>query len=353
MLRRHISRQLAAHIDGKLAAIHMARVELHLAGCERCRTEREIVRFGMLSLDHLSTAQAPDAIWVSIDRALSQHRPRQSQPLHRWRLAFAALVLVAVAGAMYWMVGRRPETQWEVVQIHGAPAVGTKLLHGAGRIGAGEWIETDSSSRATVKVGVIGSVEVTPNTRLLVETARPGENRLALARGEIRANISAPPKLFFVDTASGTAVDLGCEYSLRTDEEGSGLLQVTRGWVSFQWRGLESLVTAGASCRTLPQTGPVVPCFDDAPEEFKRALESFATDKTGGGSLDVILATARARDTLTLWHLLPRVDLLNRERIYDRMAALTPVPAGVSREKVLKLDADTLARWKDELAWTW
>ena len=48
---------------------------------------------------------------------------------------------------------------------------------------------------------------------------------LALARGEIRAKISAPPRLFFVDTPSGTAVDLGCEYTLQTDEDGTGMLQ--------------------------------------------------------------------------------------------------------------------------------
>src|SRR5204862_6898290 len=136
--------------------------------------------------------------------------------------------------------------------------------------GAGEWIETDARSRATVKVGEIGSVEVTPNTRLRVVTARPGEHRLALARGEIRARISAPPKLFFVDTASGTAVDMGCEYALSADEEGSGVLRVTRGWVSFQWKGLESLVPAGASCRTRPQAGPDIPYFDDAPESVKQ-----------------------------------------------------------------------------------
>src|SRR5256885_9219045 len=46
----------------------------------------------------------------------------------------------------------------------------------------------------------------------------------------------------FVDTAAGTAVDLGCEYVLNTDEDGLGLLRVTKGWVSFQWKGLESLV---------------------------------------------------------------------------------------------------------------
>ena len=69
--------------------------------------------------------------------------------------------------------------------------------------------------------------------------------------------------------------------------------------------------------------------------------------------LPTVLAAARIRDTLTLWHLLPRVGLAERERVFDRMAALTPVPAGVSRELVIKLDAPTLARWKDELAWTW
>ena len=59
------------------------------------------------------------------------------------------------------------------------------------------------------------------------------------------------------------------------------------------------------------------------------------------------------RDTLTLWHLLFRVNTQDRERIYERMANLMPVPAGVSREQVMKLDKETLIRWKDELAWTW
>jgi hypothetical protein len=184
-------------------------------------------------------------------------------------------------------------------------------------------------------------------------TARPGEHRLALARGEIRAKISAPPKLFFVDTAAGTAVDLGCEYALSTDERGFGLLRVTKGWVSFQWGGMESLVPAGASCRTRPQSAPGIPYFEDAPESLKQALESFGFEKSGGDALGVILSESRVRDTLTLWHLLSRVDAADRGRVFDRIAALTPVPAGVSREQALKLDPQTLDRWREELAWTW
>jgi hypothetical protein len=47
------------------------------------------------------------------------------------------------------------------------------------------------------------------------------------------------------------------------------------------------------------------------------------------------------------------VGLADRERVFDRMAELTRVPSGVSRDLVMKLDPETLRRWKDELAWTW
>jgi hypothetical protein len=282
--------------------------------------ERE--QIGREMLEHLPVVQAPDAIWTSIEAALEE---RQSPARRPWLWAFASIAMLALLAVGYWSVAHR----------------------------AGEWIETDSKSRTTLRIGEIGFVEVEPGTRVRVVTEQPGEHRLSLAHGEIRAKISAPPKLFFVDTASGTAIDLGCEYTLSDDELGLGLLQVTRGWVSFQWKGLESLVPAGASCRTYPRIGPGIPYFDDAPERLKEALENLGVEKSADDPLEVILAEARVRDTLTLWHLLQRVDLRDRARVYDRIAALTPVPTGVSRERALQLDPETLKLWKDELAWKW
>jgi len=350
---RHISRQLAAHLDGQLVQPQAQQAEMHLRECARCRTEREQVRRGMQIIEHLSLVEAPAALWPSIEAAIQENRSRQAPTVLLWRWAVAATLLLALAGAAYWRFAHPSGTRWEVVRLAGSPSGGGKPIRGAGRIGAGEWIETDATSRATVKVGEIGSVEIAPGTRVRVVTARPGEHRLALARGEIRAKISAPPKLFFVDTAAGTAVDLGCEYALSTDERGFGLLRVTKGWVSFQWGGMESLVPAGASCRTRPQSAPGIPYFEDAPESLKQALESFGFEKSGGDALGVILSESRVRDTLTLWHLLSRVDAADRGRVFDRIAALTPVPAGVSREQALKLDPQTLDRWREELAWTW
>jgi FecR-like protein len=330
MFRRYRTRKIAADLESQLA--------------EREAQEK--------MSEYLPPVEAPDAIWTSIETAWQENQSRPARPRVQFRWAFAAILLLLVGGAVYWRL-HRPEIRWDVARLDGVPSVGAKALSGTGRIRAGEWIETDGRSRANVKVGEIGFLEVEPNTRVRVVMERPNEHRLALARGEIRATISAPPKLFFVDTAAGTAVDLGCEYALSTDEDGSGLLRVTKGWVSFQWKDLESLVPAGASCRTRAHAGPGIPYFDDAPESFKQAVDNFGFVKSVDGGLGMILSAARVRDTLTLWHLLSRVDVTQRALVYDRIAALTPVPAGISRDLALQLDPDTLRRWKDELAWTW
>ena len=168
------------------------------------------------------------------------------------------------------------------------------------------------------------------------------------------AKISAPPRLFFVDTPAGTAVDLGCEYQIRCDRSGSGILNVSQGWVSFEWRGTESLVPAGASCRMRARIGPGTPWFNDAPKDLVEALERFDSNQNQAApELDTILARSRPRDTLTLWNLLSRVEASERPRVYDRMVEFAPAPAGVIREEILKLNRSALTRWKDELAWTW
>ena len=304
-------------------------------------------------MERLPVGEAPQTIWPALDAALDERRSSRAAANSRLKWSLAAAAALLLASVAYWQLAQPSGRRWEVKRLEGSPSVDAKTIHGSGQIGAGEWIETDGKSRATINVGEIGFVEIAPNTKLRILVTRPDEHRLALARGTIRAAISAPPKLFFVETASGTAVDLGCEYELKTTDDGTGWLRVTRGWVSFEWKGIESLVPAGASCRTQPQVGPGIPYFDDARESLKQALAVFGSEKAGDDVLGIILSASRVRDTLTLWHLLSRVEGRDRERVFDRIAALTPVPAGVSRDRALQLDPETLKRWKDELAWKW
>jgi predicted anti-sigma-YlaC factor YlaD len=324
MFTRHISRRLAAYLDGQLKPAEAKQAEAHMAKCPRCRTECEEIRLGMAAIEELPLVETPEAIWFSIEASLAENQPRR-----RWApvaAAWVAAALILFLSGMVFLRVSRPSSRW---------------------------IETDANGRAVIRIGEIGSVDVGPNTRVRVVKDRPNEHRLALVRGEIRAKISAPPRLFFVDTASGTAVDLGCEYTLNTDERGFGLLRVTRGWVSFDRNGIESLVPAGASVRTMPEAGPGVPYFDDSTDKMKQALERFGVEKSTDDVLGTILAESRVRDTLTLWHLLSRVQGADRQHVFDRMVALTPLPVSVTREKAMQLDPRTLQHWREELAWTW
>jgi FecR-like protein len=303
-------------------------------------------------LRNLPLAKAPDSIWTSIEAVLdARERPKRVFGPLVWVGGLAAAAGLAI-GVFIWYATRAPKAAWEVVRVDGAPSVGSRLIE-HGKIEVGEWLQTDASSRARISVGDIGTVEVAPNTRVRMVASRPGEQRLRLALGEISASVSAPPRLFFVDTAASTAVDLGCAYTMKADGDGNGLLRVTLGWVSLEWAGRESLVPAGASCRTRPKIGPGTPYFDDAAQSLQNALSSF---DTGGGkedALDTVLAAVRVRDTLTLWHLLSRVELAERQRVYNRIVELVPLPKDVSPERALQLDPATLKLWREELAWKW
>jgi hypothetical protein len=268
--------------------------------------------------------------------------------------AAAALLLVATVG---WYATASLRRGWSVQRLAGAPTVDgvQSRLTGASeaRLRVGEWLETDAVSRARIKVAEIGRVDVEPNTRLQVVEARGGEHRMSLARGLIHARIWAPPKIFFVNTPSATAIDLGCEYTLQVDEGGDGLIRVSLGWVSFEGYGRESFIPEGAVGRTRPGAGPGTPYYDDAPAGYGPALEVLdfgaADDPRRAGAFDLVLSSARRRDAFTLWHLLSRGTLAERERVYDRLADLAPPPAGVTREAVLKKDRPTLDQWWDTL----
>jgi hypothetical protein len=351
MFQRHVLDQLTPFVDEQLTPAAATRVSGHLATCMHCQAALERVQLATGVMRRVPLVEAPASIWSSLERALDRGEsnfgtanPGTLAPWHLGTLALAAAVVLAIGAAMVWQ-STRSTNPWDITRLDAS-------ARGA-RVNIGEWIETGESARATIRIGEIGTVEIDPYTRMQVMVASRGEHRLNLARGRISAQIVAPPRLFFVNTPSSTVVDLGCAYTMEVDEAGVGRLRVTSGWASLEWDKLESLVPAGASAPTRPDVGPGTPVFDDASQKLRDAVLAF--DYRGGGSaaLEVVLAEARARDTLTLWHLISRVDERDRPRVFDRIVALVPLPAGVGRDRALALDAATLKLWREELAWNW
>lgn len=275
-------------------------------------------------------------------------------------LVTTTLALLAIGVVTFLIHRKNPHpltvVGWDVSRLAGTPRISRKAItadEGPSRLGVGEVLETDDQSRANLQAEGIGQIEMEPSTRLRLIAMGKGVKRIALDRGTIHTFIWAPPGQFVVDTPSAVTVDLGCAYTLQVDDSGGGIVRTSLGWVGFKLNGHESFIPAGAACATRPKVGPGTPYFEDAPAEFRAALARFdfedSTPRQRAEDLAIVLAQARKRDSLTLWHLLARVDQGQRMLVYDRLQQLAPPPASVTREAILRLDQPKLDLWWNAL----
>ncbi len=360
MFGRHVSKQLSAYCHGELEDQESRRVAEHLLACARCRAQYEEISLAVRLAEHLPKTTAPASLWRDIETLLDESRQTAgrkrasffSSPWLRVATVSASIfLLLAIAAVAYYVY--MSKASWKVEYLVYDPSSGAQNVTKTDNLAVGGLIETDSASQVKIQVGAIGEVLVDPRSRVRLIEASLTEHRIALDRGRLKAHIKAPPRLFFVDTPSAQAIDLGCEYTLEVDDAGSSLLHVTGGEVALEWRGREVVVPRYAMCETRPGQGPGTPYFETATDRFRDALARFDFEQGGDGALAIVFEEADERDSFTLWNLLSRVSDAQRSRIFDQMVKLVGLPRGVTREGVMRLDQRMLDFWAEELDLIW
>lgn len=404
----HYKDELSAYLNGEVDDERKRSIEAHLTACETCRIEFDQVSLGSRLARELEPYDAPESVWANITATIDRRDatsfgilPTSTGFGLRRGLAFAvamiAVATLATAVFLNLFSGESPyragstngnsgilnshsvpvqssvntdaETKnnvtsgtnsnastsptstdgFDVETLAGAPVI----EGGSERISVGQLLETDARSTARIAVADIGTVDVSPNSRVRLAETSKDQHRLSLERGKLHAKIYAPPRLFVVDTPSAKAVDLGCEYTLTVDKDGDSLLHVTSGWVALEFGRRESVVPAGMMCRTRKGIGLGTPFNAEATEAFKKALDSFDFSRGGSTAVLTIVREAELYDMFTLWHLLSRVSKEDRGLIYDALAELVPPPAGVTREGILSKNKKMLDAWKAEVENAW
>lgn len=286
----------------------------------------------------------PDPEIQQLERTLSVLRLQLRPPAPRraaWWPAAAASVLIAAAA---WLASSQPAalpSAWQLANLQGSVSLNGRVASSASPLLTGQTLRTGPASSVTLSADDFGELNLSPDSQLAVVHSAAASQRLRLDRGTLHAFIWAPPKQFVVDTPAARAIDIGCEYTLSVDGEGNGTIRVEMGWVAFQFKDREAFIPAGAACSTNIRSGPGTPYFEDAPDALRRSIELF-DQSANSSALDQILAAARPRDGLTLWHLLPRVPAEQRARVFDRFAQLIPLPPQVTRDGILLLNPSML-----------
>jgi hypothetical protein len=288
----------------------------------------------------------------------------------RWLLA-GGLALAGAAGAAgaVALVGRADRTRlagpalpaapgaggpdgWALTIVSGRPHLEGQPPGPLARLVVGQTLLTDKDGRARLDVPGVGTVRIDPQTRVQLLGTATRAHRLKLLGGVLHASIFAPPGTFFIETPAGVAIDLGCVYSVQVDASGDGVISVQSGWVGFQQAGRESFIPEGASCAIRVRNGPGTPGYDDAPAVFLQALTRFDTDGATAEqrrALRTLLAGARPRDAVTLWHLLARAPAELRPAVLARLRALVPRTASVPADRVLAGERAALDKLWDRL----
>jgi hypothetical protein len=253
----------------------------------------------------------------------------------------AAAVLLGVALGFYFFT-QSSAAFWPVEKVLGTPVIGSEVVKDHGMLQVGEWIKTDKKSRARLKAGLIGEVDILPNSRIQLLETRPDKHRINLSYGKINAAIWAPPGVFFVEIPSATVIDMGCMYNLDVNPDGSGTLKVTSGCVAIKSGNVESIVPANAVCKTEKSFPPGTPVLDDAPIIFKDAVNEFDFGKERDVALNTILNEAGKEDLLTLWHILSRAGNEEKEKVFNRIKELSAVPESITADGIINGNKDMM-----------
>lgn len=245
--------------------------------------------------------------------------------------------------------------------VEGVARCGGRELRGKGFLPVGVWVETPVGARVALAIGEVGRVEVGAGSKIRVLSAEPNEHRLELARGALHAKIDAPARVFSIETPHATVVDLGCEYDLEIGEGGAGELRVKKGFVALEAHRPEvwapgparsTLVPKGAQASILPGRGPGLPVWSREPAEVKDAVLRFDRSTNEEGAFEPLFAGLGERDTLTLVHLLDRVQPKDRGRVLARLEAVEKPPAE-TRARILEGDTEAIGRYREALVDRW
>jgi hypothetical protein len=238
---------------------------------------------------------------------------------------------------------------WLVEKVSGKPKIGTNILADQGILLVGERLTTNSKSRARLKIGSEGEIDVEPNTEIHFIETKTFEHRLILSKGQIAARTWIKPKTYSIETPSAIITDLGCDYDLVVNDRASTSLHVESGWVQMKYKNTKALLCAGTMCISDSIKGVGTPFFKDATKLFKESLYRLDISSNNKSELITILSEASPNDLISLFNLLKRLDRESRAKIFDRISSLYKIPKGITREGIMNGNDAMMGRLWTEL----
>lgn len=238
---------------------------------------------------------------------------------------------------------------WQVTKVKGNPTVNHgNAMAFTDSIKAGDWIETNDSSRAVITIAGLGEITIEPKSKLTILKSEQGEHKVLLEYGTINTNFSQKSDKFSIETKNSIARDnnvMGTAYTFSVDNKGDGMILVTDGSITLESRGKEAVVPAGKICLVQAVAGPGTPFSVTASPEFRNALYTYDFEPENTNAIYNVINTANKSDMVSLINLIPRVTDAVKEQIYSKVSGYVTPPSYIVMDSLRYFDCEKLGEW--------
>lgn len=263
-------------------------------------------------------------------------------------LKFVLPLLLLVIGYIIYDQSRINHP-WQVIALEGTIRIDNKANET--KWFKGSTLKTDENSKAKILVPSVGVVYVEANSNIELETAKKGNNEIKINDGKLKVlNTELIPSLKLLIN-NIEIIDRAGEFETAVDVYKNIEVDVKSGFVEIIHNDKKYLVDKNYTCKIQRGMKPGIPIRKDASDSLKLAVDWFEFRNGGNQAVEKIINFSRQSDMLTLLALIPRVNQLQRQIIFQIISNYFPPPETITRAGIIRLDEEMLYRWWEEIEW--
>lgn len=266
------------------------------------------------------------------------------------RVLMTVLPLAIIAFAYFLYDFQKYNYPWSVISIEGNPIISGRPDK-SDKWDQGETLVTDETSKASVQIPKVGTMEVGPNSLLVLDKAKDGANLVIMRNGKVSVINKEDMADFTLLLNDFEIVDRGGKFELENLSVPGAKLKVSTAFVEILYNGNSYMVNESHTCTLRKGFRPGIPVHKNASDSLLAAIELFDFGNGGEASVEKIISLAKEEDMLTLLALIPVVPQLQRQIIFQEISNRFPPPESVTRAGIIRLEKDMLYRWWEEIEW--
>ncbi|MBS1516538.1 MAG: FecR domain-containing protein [Bacteroidetes bacterium] len=371
-------------LDGMISLSDKQKLENHIPGCSNCRQYLKDTLETVNQLDRLNSSRnilqekEKENIWENISSKVNFSEIPKSEDLkdggssesyslfrkkYFWITGIAAVIaLIFVVYAVKNLNLNQTQsplqytfglpTYWKVINLEGTPMIGGIGIAGTDSIKEGQWITTDSNSRAELIIADIGKVTIEPGSKVVFVTGNDSLKKIMVEYGMINTetkNVNNMP--FKVEIPSAVAENKDGSYTVKIDKKGDGMIIVKSGKLDVQSNIRDAIIPAGNIVMTKNGVGVGTPFNENASKGFKNALFDFDFGNCSDNCVRVLLDNAQMTDAVSLVNILngKKLGASEKNEIYNKVVKFIPPPEEIRKDSIAHFNEKELEVWIEDI----